>query len=209
MKLARSLMLTATMLFAAGTASAVPVTFTFESAEIFDAGFTVQQTFTPSLPLVGSGDVDEAAGTYDLTLPDFSITLDIVISPNDGDDARLDTTGWGQVGTFAAGVGGDLTSSSATGNTTCTVLGGIGGLVCADFPAPVDPWPPTGDSGPTLGAPSATIDILTNTIVVISDYDANGGQVRSIYSYEVPEPGTILLVGAGLCGLLLAGRRRA
>jgi hypothetical protein len=205
-------MLFSAMLFFAGSASAVPVTFTYVSVESFDAGFPSTQTFTPTLPFSGPGDVDEAAGTYSLSLPDFTIVLDILALP--GDDAALETTNWSQTGTFAAGVGGDLTSSAATGVTTCTDLGGgLGGLVCAGpppFPKNVAPWPPTGASGPTLGDPSATIDIATNTIVVIEPFDTNGGQIRSTYTYEeIPEPGTMLLLGTGLAGLLLSGRRRA
>ena len=193
----------------AGAASAVPVIFTFESSTTFDAGFPSTQTFDPTLPIVGSGDIDEAAGTYSVSLPDFDITLDILALP--GDDALLSTTNWSQTGTFAGGVGGALTSSGSTGTTTCSDLGGgLGGLVCADFPAPVEAWPPTGDPGATLGAPGAWIDIGTNTITVNSAFDANGGQIQSIYSYSiVPEPGTVLLLGSGLLGLALTGRRRA
>ena len=75
---ARSLLVGALALLWAGAASAVPVIFTYESVTNFDATFPSTQTFTPALPFSGTGDIDEAAGTYSLNLPFFSIVLDIL-----------------------------------------------------------------------------------------------------------------------------------
>jgi hypothetical protein len=148
-QLTKPILIGALTLLWTGAASAGPIELTYVSIEVFDAGFGSTQTFTPPLCgagppptcLQGSGDVDEAAGTYSLTLPFFSIVLDILADAVD--DAQLDTTGWGQDGTFAAGVGGAMTSFSATGNTTCADLGGaFGALVCAGpppFPRAVAP----------------------------------------------------------------------
>ncbi len=216
MNLARHLLLLAASLFVAGGAWAAPVVFTFESATSFDAQFGSSQTFTPELPFSGSGDIDEAGGTYDVTLPTFTIVIDVLAVP--GDDAEIETTGWGQVGTFTPGAGEqDLNGTSASGTSTCTDLGGgLGGLVCAEVPPNILPWPPTGDAGPTLGPPGAFIDTADGpgydgTIRVVEAFDSNGGQLENIYRYSflsVPEPATTaMLLGAGFA--LLLARRRA
>jgi hypothetical protein len=205
------LILVSTLMFFAGSASAAPVTFTFESATTFDPGFDTSTVFDPSHPFSGEGDVDEIAGTYDFDLPDFAIEIDVLL---DGPDAGVATTDWGQTGDWTPGAGEvPITSSSSTGTVTCTNLGGLGGLVCGSVPATVAPWPPTGASGPTLGAPGSWIDTADGldydgTVIVNEAYDANGGQIQSIYRYTfVPEPGTTLMLGTGLAVLFLLGRR--
>ncbi len=172
----------------AGGASAAPVTFTFVSNAIAGGAFASTQTYTPALPFSGTGVVDEAAGTFSVSLPDFTVVIDVlVLTP--GAEASVLTTGWGQTGTFAGGVGGAVTSSSATGTNTCTDLNGSGYLVCAGVPATVAPWPPTGAAG-TFGAPGATISLADGvgydgTITVNNANDPNGGQVQSIYTYSI------------------------
>jgi len=212
MRLTRALILVSTLSLFAGSASADPVTFTFESATTFDAGFETTTTFTPTLPFDGSGDVDEAAGTYDVGLPDFEILLDVLADATL--DAEILTAGWGQTGSWTPGVGEiPITSSSTTGTVTCTNLGGLGGLVCDSVPDTVEPWPPVGAGGPTLGDPGAWIDTADGpdydgTIIVNEVFDANGGQLQNIYRYTfVPEPGAMLMLGTGVLALFLVGRK--
>jgi hypothetical protein len=205
--LTRPALAAALALLWAGVASAIPVTFTLESSTMFDAMFASSSTFTPALPFSGGGDVDEALGTFTFTLPDFVTDVD-VFATGPGSDGVITTTGWSQTGTFAGGVGGAVTSI-ATGSSNC-----VGGLVCGGtWPQPVPAWPPTGASGPTLGAPSASISLADGpgydgTITVVNGFDSAGGQNQSIYRYSlVPEPGTVLLLAMGLTGLAATGRR--
>jgi hypothetical protein len=193
MRLASRLMLVSLISLLPGVASALPATVTFESATTFDARFPSTQTFTPPLPFSGTGDVDETAGTYTISLPEFTIVLDIVAIR--GDDASVVTTGWGQTGSWTPGPGEvPITSSSATGTVACTSLGGLGDLVCDSVPDSIAPWPPTGASGPTLGETGAWIDTTDGpgydgTIIVNEKFDSSGGQLQNVYRYSLaPEP---------------------
>ena len=185
MRLAQMLFISALALLWAGTASAAPeaVTFSLVSSVSSGGAFPSTSTYVPSLPLEGSGTIDEAAGTYDFTLPNFAIVIDVIAPP---DDARLDITGWGQVGTFTAG--GAMTTTTASGTVGCTVLDAtIGPLICALIDPNVAAWPPTGASG-AFGAPGAAIDVGAKTIVITEAFDANGGQVQTTYTYAPAAP---------------------
>ncbi len=213
LRLTRPALATVLVLLWAGGASAAPVIFTLVSTANAGATYPSTQAFTPALPLIGGGAVDEALGTFTLTLPVYTVDIDILITP--GVDASVLTTGWGQTGTFPGGVGGAVTSSSATGTSTCTPgPGGFGPFVCPAVPPAVLPWPPTGAAGP-FGPAGATISLVDGpgfdgTITVNEPFDPSGGQVQSIYTYSIiPEPGTMLLLGMGLIGLASSGRRRA
>jgi hypothetical protein len=160
-------------------------------------------TFTPNLPIKGSGTVDEGAGTYTLDLPTSQVHIDV--SSDSIADATLTTTGWSQTGTFAAGVGGAMTGTGSAGSTTCTEDGGpFGPLICGPYGGgslPTMTWPPTGASG-DFGAPGANIDIAGNLIVVTEADDAGGGQIQNYYRYAVNLP-TLSEWGTIALGLML------
>ena len=203
MRLAQWILISALAIFWGGAAAAAPeiVKFSLISSVSAGAAFPSTSTYTPPLPLEGSGTIDEVAGTYDLTLPNWAIVIELAPLPP---SAQLDISGWGQVGTFTAG--GAMTTSTATGSVACTALDvSIGPLICSLIAPNVEAWPPTGASG-DFGPPGATIDIASKTIVVTEAFDANGGgQVQTTYSYApVPPPVPILSTwGVTILGLLV------
>ena len=186
----------------AGAASAVPVEFTFLVTNTVGGAFPTNQTFVPGLPIVGSGNIDFVSGTGTLTLPDHSVTLDILQTP--GPDARLDISGWTQTITSIDSLGN--IQSNGGGTVGCADLGGFGNLVCELASPTVAGWPPA-DGASALS--SAVLDPIFQNIKVIDNSDANAGQITSLYGYTVvPEPGTALLMGGGLMVMAIKGRRR-
>lgn len=200
MKLARHLLSVAALFaLSTGAASAVPIIFQLDSVTAVGAAFPSSQTYTPGLPLVGSGDIDFGAGTGFVTLPDYSIVIDVSL---DGDDAQIDVTNWMQTITSIDGSGNIV--SVGSGSSICTVLGGIGAFVCPGIAPTIPGWPPA--DGPSLVS-SAVIDTGLQTITVIDNSLPAGGEITSVYSYTiVPEPSTALLVMGGL--IALGGVRR-
>jgi hypothetical protein len=200
MKLALRLLVTASLsVMLTGAASALPVSFRLLDVTTVGAAFPSTQTYVPGFPIVGSGDIDFGAGTGTLTLPDYSVVIDLDLS-GAGDDFRLDISGWSQ--TITSIFSGNVTSVGG-GTTTCVVLGGIGGSVCPTIPTTVAGWPPADG---TL-ASSAILDEVAQTITIIDNSNANAGTVTSVYGYNaVPEPSTALLL---LGGLGVMARRRA
>jgi hypothetical protein len=211
MKLVRLLALTSIVsVMFAGIASALPVNFQLTTVNVADGAAPTTQTYIPPLPVLGGGTIDEALGTYNLTLNDFSIAIDI-LGEGSSPDATISTSGWSQTGTFAGGLGGTVTSSSTTGAVGCVANDPVwGGLICGSAPSTVAPWPPTGGvPGDPFGVAGAVIDINANTITVTEPFDALAGQIQLVYDYTViPEPGTLLLLGGGLAGIGVVGRKR-
>ena len=186
----------------AGAASAVPVDFTFLATTTSGGAFPTNQTFVPSLPIFGSGNIDFASGTGTVTLPDHSVTLDILSTP--GPDARLDISGWTQTIT-SIDVLGNIESIGG-GTVGCADLGGFGSIVCELASPTVAGWPPV-DGASALS--SAVLDTVFQQIIVVDNSDANAGQITSLYSYSiVPEPGTALLLGGGLMAMAMGRKRR-
>jgi len=190
-----------------GTASAAPIDLLLLSSETVGAQFPSIPGFplySPGLPIQGSGDLDLGGGTGTLSLPDYSILLNI--APNPDQDARIDVTGWTQTITSIDG-SGNITSTGS-GSVSCTVLGGIGGFICPSVPPNVSGWPPAG------GASSAVLNELLPTHGTITVIDASGqaagnGVTTQVFSYTiVPEPGTALLTGGGLIALAMRRNRR-
>lgn len=187
------------LLMFAGTASAVPVTFSFDSSTTVGGIFPSSTVPIGGYPIVGSGDIDFVAETGTLTLNDYSLIVDIGLN---GPDSQLDITGWTQtISTFDDGFGN--IASTGGGSIACSVLGGIGATVCGSTPTTVAGWPPP------FAASSAVIDQLAQTITVIDASNSQAGTITSIYSYTiVPEPGTALLLGGGLMGLAMRRKQR-
>jgi hypothetical protein len=176
-------------------------------------------TFSPALPIKGSGTVDVAAGTYSVSLPTNAITIDV--DPQGDADATLTTTGWSQTGTFTPVTGGAMTGTASGGSTTCIDDGGaFGALICIPYGGSggslaTVTWPPTGASG-DFGAPGANIDVAGNLIVVTEPFDAGGGQIQNYYRYAVNLPtlsewGTmalgLMLLMSGMIPIIMNSRR--
>ena len=207
MKLVRHLLLITILLLVAGIASAVsiPITLQLDSVEFTVVGqFPSSQTITPTPPFAGapgSSDIDLGAGTGTLTLPDYTVSIDLELT-GPGEDALLSITSWTQTITAIDGLG-NITSTGG-GSVACTPPAS---LVCTITPTTVQGWPPP--DGPTLLS-SAVIDAVAQTITVVdSSAEGSAGQITSLYSYTIiPEPGTALLLGGGLVGIWVAGRKR-
>jgi hypothetical protein len=195
-----------TLVLFANVAAAVPIILQLDSSTTVGGALPVLQDFTPTLPLIGSGDIDFGTGTGTLTLPNYSITLDTGFSGPDGiDDALITTTNWSQTITSIDG-SGNITSTGG-GSVSCQFLGGIGGLICPSVSTVVAGWPAA--DGVSLTS-SAIIDTVAQTIIVIDNSNSQAGTITQQFSYSiVPEPGTALLMGGGLIGLAMRRRTRA
>jgi hypothetical protein len=180
---------------------ATPIVFQLDGVTIVGELFATTQTYNPVFPIVGSGDLDLGAGTGTVSLQDYTIAIDVLLTAG-GTDALVTMAGWNQTITAIDG-SGNLTSTGG-GTPSCANLGGVGNLVCGALPPTVSGWAPLDGASPS----SAVIDMFAQTITIVDNSNATAGTITQLYSYTfVPEASTALLLGMGLLGLGVAGRR--
>jgi hypothetical protein len=183
-------------IIASSSASATPIIFRLINLEAIGAAFDSVQTYTPSLWLIGSGDLDVGAGTGTFNLPDFVVEVDVL---NDAVlDATITTNGWTQTVTSIVGT---AISTTGGGTSSCVDEGGLGSFVCPTVSPIVLGWAPEGGS--------AVIDTILQRITISAAPDVNAGTIVSQYNYTfVPEPGTGMLMSLGLVGLAATRTRK-
>jgi hypothetical protein len=200
MKFARQLVLAgAVSAVFSGAAVAESIVFQLDDVTTEGGTFLTIQTYVPAFPLIGSGDIDVETGSGVLNLPDYQIVIDI---NNDGPDAELDVANWQQTVTAIDGIGN--VTSTGSGSVICTIVGGIGELVCPTVSPTIASWPPPdGDLDS-----SAVIDPVARTITVIDNSIAAAGTITQFYSYTVPEPGGAAGPALGVAVLTWLSRGR-
>jgi len=200
----------------AGSAAATPITYELVSLTQTCTGSAALGITTLSSASVGTGDITVSGGeivsgtgsggdyTMNISVPALSTFVDIAYTSH--------------VINSISSVAGAVT---AAGTNTVGCTGPGAGFLCTMAQGPGLPWIWPDDDG-TLAPETATITNFVGSdtnfsfdvvYFVNSDLGANGTvEVTQTWHFEsvsVPEPGTVMLLGAGLLGLLVTGRRRA
>jgi hypothetical protein len=191
-------------LLIAGHAAAEPVDLAVIDAYGEGGVLKSSQTYTPAIPFEGEGNIDFENGTGTLTLPPYSIDIDLSI---DGTvEARLDIDGWKQMITSIDEFGN--VESDGSGTLQCTNLGGLGSAVCGAVDPNIGGWPPEdGVQNEEVVESSAVYDSEEGTITIIDNSQITLGGTNYLI-FAVPEPSTAALSLASLFAILALRRAR-
>jgi hypothetical protein len=210
------LVLTAVTALAASGAQAAPITLTADPSSNFSLGIAAGSSSSGQITGSMNTDIDLTPtitdGTGSFSVANFSIT-GLLLGTLTIQNFHLTVTNPGSVtGTGSNPYNVDIAGAVVSVDGGQVVLGGSTLFNFNTSPTVVTA-PPGSNSTLTLGASSTTWSIPFTTVSTLSTLGIPvnitiGTQLNLTGPAVVPEPGTVMLVGAGLVGLVAAGRRK-